>query len=96
MKIKKGDKELGIYLLVGYVMVVFTFILFVVKYPFTCSANFRYVVIGLLYTAIALLQVSDKPRIQTKGHFVFASIMQYGFFTLIALLTAILLVWNQW
>lgn len=95
-EIKKGDKELGIYLLVGYVMVVFTFILFVVKYPFTCSANFRYVVIGLLYTAIALLQVSDKPRIQTKGHFVFASIMQYGFFTLIALLTAILLVWNQW
>lgn len=95
-EIKKGDKELGIFLLVGYVMVVFTFILFVMKYPFTCSANFRYVVIGLLYTAIALLQLSDKPRIHTNGHRIFTAIMQYGFFTMIALLTAILLVWNQW
>lgn len=95
-EIKKGDKELGIFLLVGYVMVVLTFILFVVKYPFTCSANYRYVVVGLLFTAISMLQLSDKSRIRTTAHKVFASIMEYGMFTLLALLTAILLVWNQW
>lgn len=95
-EIKKGDKELGIFLLVGYVMVVLTFILFVIKYPFTCSANYRYVVIGLLFTAISLLQLSDKPRIQSPGHRIFASLMEYGIFTMIALLMGILLVWNQW
>ena len=95
-EIKKGNKELGIFLLTGYVMVVLTFILFVLKYPFTCSANYRYVVIGLLFTAIAMIQLSDKPRIQTKSHRIFAAVMEYGMFALIALITSILLVWNQW
>lgn len=95
-EIKKGNKELGIYLLVGYVLVVITFILFVVKYPYTCSANYRYVVISILYTAIGLLQVSDKPRIKTKAHNVFVSVVQYGFIALLTLITLILLVWNQW
>lgn len=95
-EIKKGDKELGIFLLTGYVMVVLTFILFVVKYPFTCSANYRYVVIGLLFTAIAMIQLSDKARIQTKFHRIFAAVMEYGMFAFIALITSILLVWNQW
>ena len=95
-EIKKGDKELGIFLLTGYVMVVLTFILFVVKYPFTCSANYRYVVIGLLFTAIAMIQLSDKARIQTKFHRIFAVAMEYGMFAFIALITSILLVWNQW
>ncbi|MBQ8877408.1 MAG: hypothetical protein IJ029_01655, partial [Lachnospiraceae bacterium] len=95
-EMKKGNKELGIYLLVGYVLVVITFILFVVKYPYTCSANYRYVVISILYTAIGLLQVSDKPRIKTKAHNVFVSVVQYGFIALLTLITLILLVWNQW
>lgn len=95
-EIRKGNKELGIFLLVGYVMVVLTFILFVVKYPFTCSANYRYVVIGLLFTAISMIQLSDKSRMCSKGHKIFAAVMEYGMFTMIALLTAILLVWNQW
>ncbi len=95
-EIKKGNKELGTFLMTGYVLVVITFILFVAKYPFTCSANYRYVVIGLLFTAISLLQLSDKPRMQSKAHHIFAAIMQYGFLALIVLLTVILFVWNQW
>lgn len=95
-EIRNGDKELGIFLLVGYTMVVLTFILFVVKYPFTCSANYRYVVVGLLFTAISMLQLSDRPRIKTTGHHVFAAVMEYGVLALITLLTGILLVWNQW
>lgn len=95
-EIRAGHKELGVYLLTGYLLVVVTFILFVVKYPYTCSANFRYVVISILYTGIGLLQLSDKPRIKTKAHLIFAALVQYGFVAFILLITSILLVWNQW
>ncbi len=95
-EIKKGNQELGIFLLTGYVLVVLTFIAFVMKYPYTCSANYRYVVIGLLFNVIGLLQLSDKPRITTARHRIIASITEYGVFALVALLTSILLVWNQW
>ncbi len=95
-EIKTGNKELGVFLLVGYTMAVITFILFVVKYPFTCSANYRYVVVGLLFTAISMIQLSDKTRIKSKGHKAFATVMECSMFTFIVLITVILLVWNQW
>lgn len=95
-EIKKGDKELGIFLLVGYVFVVLTFIAFIIKYPYTCSANYRYVVVGLLFSTIGLIQLSDKPRMQTTAHKVFAAVVEFGVFALIAILTGVLLVWNQW
>ena len=59
-------------------------------------ASWAVPVIGLLYTAIAMIQLSDKARIQTKFHRIFAAVMEYGMFAFIALITSILLVWNQW
>ena len=56
--IKKGDKNLGIFLLSGYATILITFVLFVLKYPYTCSCNFRYIAISLLFSAIALLPFS--------------------------------------
>ena len=53
--IKQNDKVMGIFLLSGYVSVILMFYFFVLKYPFTCSCNFRYVGISLLYSAIALI-----------------------------------------
>lgn len=95
-EIRHGNQELGIFLLTGYIMVVLTFILFVVKYPFTCSANYRYVVIGLLFTAISMIQVSDRTRMKTKAHRILSSILEYGMSAFILLITLILLFWNQW
>lgn len=57
-RIKQGDKELGIFLLISYATILITFVLFVLKYPYTCSCNFRYVAISLLFSSIALLPVS--------------------------------------
>ena len=95
-EIKSGNKDLGIFLLVGYVLVVLTFIAFIIKYPYTCSANFRYVVVGLLFSIIGFIQLCDKPRIKSTGHKLFASIVEFGVFSFVTIITLVLLVWNQW
>lgn len=60
--IKNGDKNLGIFLITGYTTILITFILFVLKYPYTCSCNFRYIAISLLFSAIALLPVPSSSN----------------------------------
>lgn len=95
-EIQKGDKELGVFLLVGYVLVVLTFIAFIIKYPYTCSANFRYVVVGLLFTVIGLIQFSDRARNRTKCHRICAFLLEFLVFAFVFLCTLILLTWNQW
>ena len=53
--IRKGDKEIGIFLLTGFLSVLVTYVLFVIKYPYTCSCDFRYVPTALLYAGISLI-----------------------------------------
>ncbi len=53
--IRKGDRELGIFLLAGYASLLATYILFVIKYPYTCSCDFRYVPTALIYSSVSLL-----------------------------------------
>lgn len=95
-EIKKGDRELGIYLLTGYIFVIITFIAFIIKYPFTCSADFRYVVIGLVMNAVAYLQFSDKTRISSRAHAVTLKILNYLLLLFLCLITSIFVLWNQW
>ena len=95
-EIRKGDKDLGVFLLVGHVIVFLTFIAFIVKYMYTCSANYRYVVVGLLFSTVGLLQFSDKSRMNGKGHQLLASIVEFGVFAFVSIITLVLLVWNQW
>lgn len=57
LRIRKGDKEMGIFLIFSYATILITFVLFVLKYPYTCSCNFRYIAISLLFSAIALIPV---------------------------------------
>lgn len=68
IRIKKGDKDTGLFLLVGYASVLITYILFVIKYPYTCSCDFRYVPTALLYAGISLIPLQafglDKPADQ--------------------------------
>lgn len=56
-RIRNGEKETGLFLLTSYITILVTFILFVLKYPYTCSCNFRYIAISLLFSGIALLPV---------------------------------------
>ena len=60
VRIKAGDRETGAFLLTGYLSVLVTYILFVVKYPYTCSCDFRYVPTSLLYAGIALLPLKRR------------------------------------
>ncbi len=94
-EIKKGDKELGIFLFTGYVSVIITFIAFIIKYPYTCSCDFRYVVISILFSAITLYQINNQNvanRILNVG----IKILNFGILSILVLTTSILLFWNQW
>ena len=55
--IRQGDRELGIFLLTGYTSLLAAYIFFVIKYPYTCSCDFRYVPTALIYASVALLPV---------------------------------------
>ncbi len=94
-EIKKGDKELGIFLLTGYISVVITFIAFIIKYPYTCSCDFRYVVISILFTAITLYQVNSK-KLSNRVLNLSIGVINFGIISILFLTTTILLFWNQW
>ncbi len=51
---KETGKEDRVFLMTGYVVMLISFAAFVVIYPYTCSSDFRYVAICLVYIAIAL------------------------------------------
>lgn len=95
-EIKKGDKELGIYLFTAYIFVIITFIAFIIKYPFTCSADFRYVVIGLVLNAIAYLQFSDTTKSSANIRKLILQLLNYLLTFFLILITAIFILWNQW
>ena len=60
--IRRGDTDLGLFLLIGYTSVIATYILFVIKYPYTCSCDFRYIPTALLYAAISLIPTKKLTR----------------------------------
>lgn len=43
-----------IFLLCGYGVMLFSFAAFVIIYPYTCSSDFRYITICLIYIAIGI------------------------------------------
>jgi len=51
---KENSFENRIYLTSGYVLTLIFYILFQRVYPFTCSADFRYILITLLYVALTI------------------------------------------
>ncbi|MDD6202834.1 MAG: glycosyltransferase family 39 protein [Lachnospiraceae bacterium] len=95
-EIKRGNKELGIFLLSGYIAVVLTFIAFIIKYPYTCSCDFRYVVISILFTAITICQLNVTGKESGKFAKNIAFFFNGGILFLLSLTTMILLFWNQW
>lgn len=61
--IKNDNKIVGTFSLVGFLTIVLTFIAFVIKYPYTCSCDFRYITISLIFGAIAIVSGSRFSKI---------------------------------
>lgn len=55
--IRKGDRDVSLFLLGGYFIFMASYVAFVIKYPYTCSCDFRYVVATFLFGLTGLKQV---------------------------------------
>lgn len=101
---RRTDKETRIFMLTGYVVMLVSFAAFVVIYPYTCSSDFRYVAICLLYVSVALglgnryfLQLPPTSRGPfSKAAPVFMHIVNWGTITLLGLVHIIYLFWERW
>ncbi len=101
---KNTDLETRIFLLTGYFIMLVSFAAFVVIYPYTCSSDFRYVAICLVYVSIALglgnRYFLQMPRIP-KGFFSKAApavmhIINYGILAVLVLVNLIYVFWERW
>ena len=99
-----------VFLLTGYVIMLISFAAFVVIYPYTCSSDFRYVTICLMYISIALglgnkyyLQGnntsgnpdSKKGALKKAAPFMM-HLINGGILTILILIQIIYLFWERW
>lgn len=94
-----------VFLLVGYIVMLISFAAFVVIYPYTCSSDFRYVAICLVYIAIAL-GLGNKyylsyPKAAPKNFLqkaapVLMQIINAGILAILVLINVIYLFWERW
>ncbi len=101
---KNTDLEIRIFLLTGYFVMLVSFAAFVVIYPYTCSSDFRYVAICLVYISIGLglgnryfLQMPYIPKsfLQKAVPAVMRSI-NYGILAVLTLVNVIYIFWGRW
>ncbi len=92
---KQNQKDLSIFMLTGYVAVLLTFILFIIKYPYTCSADFRYVAIITLFSAVTIYQVGNTDMQSRFGKLI-KSVFMFLTGAMLVLTTTVFLFWNQW
>jgi len=107
---KQTCLEDRVFLLTGYVIILISFAAFVVIYPYTCSSDFRYVTICLMYISIALglgnkyyLQGSGSSKDQgsqkgaTKKAAPFLMhLINGGILAILLLIQIIYLFWERW
>lgn len=65
LMIRRGNRQLGALLLTGFLAVIATYVCFVIKYPYTCSCDFRYIAGILVFDAITLLPLCDEASRHT-------------------------------
>ena len=92
-----GQKNVyeAVFFFTGYLIFLASFVAFALKYPYTCSSDFRYIVICLVYMAVGL---ADSVRIvpeKTKATAVFRAIRILVCVTII-LMAIIYVAWRQW
>lgn len=92
-------------MLTGYVVMLVSFAAFVVIYPYTCSSDFRYVAICLVYISIALglgnQYYIQAPENSKKGAAAKAApflmhIINGGIIAILVLINVIYLFWERW
>ena len=99
-------KEDALFLLSGYVIMLVSFAAFVIIYPYTCSSDFRYVIICLVYIAIGLAygsrylidDIKKLPALTIKariGSYVMHGI-NFGIIAILVSATIICMFWGQW
>lgn len=102
---KRTDKETRIYLLTGYIIMLISFAAFVIIYPYTCSSDFRYVAICLVYIAIALglgnryflqLPYTSASRFLTKAVPIIMHAINWGILFILGAIQIIYLFWERW
>lgn len=101
---KRTRREDCVFLLVGYVVMLISFAAFVIIYPYTCSSDFRYVAICLVYVAIALglgnkyyLQLPPSSgKLTAKAAPVLMHIINWGIITILLLTSVIYMFWGRW
>lgn len=102
---KQTLREDRIFLLVGYIVMLISFAAFVIIYPYTCSSDFRYVAICLVYIAIAIglgnkyyLQypkVGSRTFLQ-KAAPILMQIINGGIICILILINIIYIFWERW
>ncbi len=102
---KQTLREDRIFLLVGYIVMLISFAAFVIIYPYTCSSDFRYVAICLVYIAIAIglgnkyyLQypkVGPRTFLQ-KAAPILMQIINGGIICILILINIIYIFWERW
>lgn len=102
---KKTLTEDKVFLLTGYVVMLLSFAAFVIIYPYTCSSDFRYVAVCLVYIAIAL-GLGNKyylqyPRLapetfRERAAPVLMHIVNGGIICILVLINVIYVFWERW
>lgn len=102
---KRTRREDTIFLLTGYVIMLISFAAFVIIYPYTCSSDFRYVAICLIYIAIALglgnkYYISPSFRQEkdklAKVKAACMHVINGGIITVLVSITVIYVFWGRW
>ena len=62
--------EINLFMLLTFVFMLLSYIMFVIKYPFTCSCDFRYMVACLVFTSIAFAQMQTALKNRAAGRIV--------------------------
>ena len=97
-KMKSGGQKSvceAVFFLTGYLIFLASFVVFALKYPYTCSSDFSYIVICLVYIAVGLSDSGKVVSEKTKAAAVFRGIRILVCATLI-LTTIIYMTWQQW
>ena len=100
---RRTYREISLFLLAGYIIMLISFAAFVIIYPYTCSSDFRYVAICLVYICIALglgnKYYLEAPAISnklSKAAPICMHIINAGIVTILTFITVIYLFWERW
>lgn len=83
----------AMFLFSGYLIFLLSLAVFSLKYPYTCSSDFRYIVICLLYIAIGLADSGEYCRDTAKVS-VLSRLTAIGVCALLLLTTIIYMIWH--